>query len=139
MGRMILISAFIAGALTGCGDADTEPSDSVVGSYVAIVFRVTPTGQPLIDVLAAGGSLTITISSNNTTTGNLNLPSSVTGGAPFVASMVGTVSVTSSTVEFQQSVDSFVRDLTWERAGSTLLVTNQAAGSAAYTITLSRQ
>lgn len=139
MGRKMLIGLAIATGLTGCGDGETAPSNSVAGSYVATVFHVTPTGQALIDVLANGGSLMITISSSNTTTGSLNLPSSVTGGQPFIASMVGTVSVTNSSIGFHQSADSFVRDLSWERVGSTFRVTNQVAGGAAYTITLTRQ
>jgi hypothetical protein len=125
-------------SLLACGDG-TSPSTSLAGSYVATDFRVTPTGQASIDVLGAGGTLSIAIAANNTTTGSLNVPGSVTGGAPFTASMAGTAMLSGSTVTFQQSADTFVRDLSWTRSGTTLSVTNQAAGSATYTIVLMRQ
>ena len=124
--------------LSGCGsDAPNQPS-SIAGAYTATVFRVTPTGQPTVDVLAQGGSLSVTIASNNTASGTLSLPASITG-TPFTASMTGTVVQTSATVRFEQTADTFVRDLTFSIVGNTLQATNQVAGSASFTVTLSRQ
>jgi len=100
---------------------------------------VTPAGQSPINVLAAGGSLRITVESSGATSGSLVIPSSVTGGAQFTASMAGTAVITALTVQFEQSADTFVRDLTWSRVGILLTVTDQAAGSATYTITLLHQ
>jgi len=136
--RRFRLSLFCACAFLACGEG-TEPSNSIVGAYLATVLRITPTGQATIDALAGGGVLAITIASNNVTSGTLNLPASVTGGAHFNANMAGTASVTGSTVTFQQAADSFVRDLIWTRGGTELTVSNQVAGSAAFTITLTRQ
>ena len=126
--------AFLSG---GCGN-NTDPSVSLTGTYVATAFSVTPTGQAVINVLAAGGSLTITIAANNTTTGNLSIPASINGGTALSASMEGTATVAGTHVEFQQNADTFVRDLTWTFGNNTLSVNNQTAGAAAHTITLTR-
>jgi hypothetical protein len=102
------------------------------------VFQLTPAGQPPIDVLAQGGTLSITIAADNSTTGSISLPASV-AGAPFDASLSGTAVVSGNTVHFQQSADTFVRDITFTIVGSSLQATNQVAGSASFTITLTRQ
>jgi hypothetical protein len=138
MRRLLPFILLSTSSLIACGDG-TEPSDSFVGIYVATVFQITPSGQATIDALADGSVLSISIAANNTTSGVLSIPATVTGGAQFNADMAGTATVTASTVTFQQAADSFVPDLTWSRAGSTLTVTNQTAGSAAYTVTLTRQ
>jgi hypothetical protein len=124
-----------------CG-CDPVPLNPLAGVWAATQFLVTPTGQSQLDVLAAGGSLTITIFPDNATSGSLSVPASVTGGAPIMASMAGVSSLNSAETEvtFDQAADTFVRDLTWQRASaSSLTVTNQVAGSAAFSITLSRQ
>jgi hypothetical protein len=135
--RAVLTVAYLAIA---CSSTDTVgTSNLLAGTYVASVFVVTPTGQSAVDVLAAGGSLSITIKTSGTTSGSLNIPSSVTGGAPLTASMAGTAIITSLTVEFDQTADTFVRDLIWSRAGTLLTVVDQPAGGASYSITLLRQ
>jgi hypothetical protein len=136
MRRHILSLALVACGLAGCSDS-TAPSNPLAGTYSATVFRVTPAGESEIDVLAAGGTLTITIAANNSTTGSLDIPASVGGGIS--ASMAGTATLSGSTVTFQQSADTFVRDLSWTRAGSALTVTGQQVGNASFTITLTRQ
>lgn len=138
--RLIATACTLALFSGGCGGLyDPDPSDSLAGTYVATVFSVTPTGQSAINVLAAGGSLTITIAANYSTTGNLSIPASVNGGTALSESMAGTATITGTSVEFQQSADTFVRDLTWAFATNTLSVNNQTAGGAAHTITLTRQ
>jgi hypothetical protein len=134
---LMLPVASLVGFLVACGSTDS--SNTLAGTYSANVFTVTPAGQAPINVLAAGGSLSITIAASNSTSGSLAIPASINGGTAFNADMAGTASVSGSTVHFQQSADTFVRDLTWSHAGTTLSVTNQTAGSASYTITLTRQ
>ncbi len=111
------------------------------GTYAATKFLVTPTpsGLPPIDILAAGGSLSVTIGTDNTTTGTLNIPGSVTGGAPWITSMAGTAVQSDGTIQFQQSAETFVRDLTWKLATDSLTVVDQPASNALITITLKRQ
>jgi hypothetical protein len=129
--------ACIAGlGVIACG-GNTGPSLTLPGTYVASVFRVTPTGQALIDVLAAGGTLSITVASDNSTTGSLSIPASLNAGTPFIADMAGTATLNGSSVHFQQASDSFVKDLTWTLG--TNLTVNQTISGATYTITLTRQ
>ena len=135
--RTHLLVALAGLTATACGYG-TE-SVRLDGTYVATVFRVTPTGQALIDVLAAGGSLTLTIGSNNSVTGTLTVPGSVNQGVPVSESMAGTAARTDAAVEFTQAADTFVRDLSWTLSEEGLRVTNQTAGGASYTVTLTRQ
>jgi hypothetical protein len=135
--RLSAACVVLAFAIGACGDGATEPA-SVTGSYTATTFVVVPSGQPAMDVIAKGGSLSIVIASDNTVTGNLLLPASVTGGAVFTASMAGTVTRNGASVQFQQSADTFVRNLSWTPNGNTLQVTNQVVAATTYTITLTR-
>lgn len=130
----------IAALAVSCGGTETVgPSSLLAGTYAAIVFDVTPLGQSQVSVLAAGGSLSITIDASGTTSGSLLIPGSVTGGAPFTANMAGTAIITALTVEFDQGADTFVRDLTFARVALALRVVDQTVGDATYSITLARQ
>jgi hypothetical protein len=132
-------SILFSSASIACGsDSPTQSSSPVAGAYVATVFRVTPAGEPTIDVLAQGGTLSITIAADNTTTGSLTLPASI-AGTDLSLSMAGTAVVSGSTVTFQQLGDTFVRDLTFTVSGNTLSVANQLAGDATFTLTLTKQ
>ena len=79
------------------------------------------------------------LGADNATSGSLTVPGSVSGGTALTASMAGTAFRTGNTVRFQQSADTFVRDLVWTVSDNALTVADQAAGSARFTITLSRQ
>lgn len=136
MKRWTLLLMVLVMGLTAC-NTTTDNSDPLEGSYSATLFRITPSGESEVDVLANGGRLTMTISETNTTTGSLIVPSSVDGG--ITASMTGTAVLSGSTVTFQQTVDTFVSDLTWTRTPSGLTVSNQLLDGSLYTITLSRQ
>lgn len=134
MRRRVLLPALVSlSAVLSCG---TEPSD-VFGNWVATTFVVTPTGQAAIDLIPIGGTLAINIDEDNFTTGQLNVPA-VAGQPAFQADMAGSAIVTETAVVFQQSADTFVRDLTWTRGTMVLTVTNQSVGGASYTITLTR-
>jgi hypothetical protein len=138
MQRLSLVFS-IAIATAGCGGTDMVGTSTLVaGTYRADQLLVTPTGQTPIDVLAAGGSLSITIEASGATSGSLYVPPTI-GGVPFGVSMVGTATVTATTVQFTQSADTFVRDLTWTRSANRLEVTDQQAGGASYTISLVKQ
>jgi hypothetical protein len=132
--RLLQAGLLIAVASGGC---TTEPSEAF-GTWVATSFIMTPTGGASIDLLQAGATLSITIDVENVTTGSLDVPAGVAGAEAFSASMAGTAIVTETTVRFDQPADTFVRDLVWSRGELTLFVTNQSAGSTAWTITLSK-
>jgi hypothetical protein len=135
MRRQLMWCAMLSVAASG--GCSTEPSE-VSGTWVATVFSVTPSGEATIDLLAAGATLTITIDAENMTTGSLDIPAGVGGAEPFSASMAGTAIVSETTLTFDQSADTFVRDLVWSRGALTLTVTNQSIGGDVWTITLTR-
>ncbi|HUG28550.1 MAG TPA: hypothetical protein VMK53_09650 [Gemmatimonadales bacterium] len=137
--RSALVTAGVSALLAGCGGEDTTgPGGLELGTYTATTFSVTPAGEAPINVLGGGGSLVITLHANGTTSGTLSVPASAAGGTAFVESMEGTVTVTSLTVTFQQTADTFVRDLTWSRQGQIIAVTNQVVAGTSYTIVLQR-
>ncbi len=136
--RSLLAAVAIVSTLAACGDDGLIDPDPIVGAYTATTFRATASGQQEIDVLARGGSLTITIGSNNTTTGSLTIPANVTGAAAIQASMAGTIERNGNGVTFEQTADTFVRDLNWTVANNTISVTNQSVGGASWTIVLAR-
>ncbi|QJR37642.1 hypothetical protein [Gemmatimonas groenlandica] len=129
----------MTGSFIACGNDSPTESDGLSGTYIATTLRITPTGQASIDALAQGGSMTVVINDNRSTGGSLTLPAVVTGGAALTASLAGTAVQTGGTIRFQHSADTFVRDLTFTVGAGVLTVTDQAAGSARFTIRLSRQ
>ena len=111
---LICLPAF----LLACGDS-TSPGRTEVGDYTAITFltRTPPTGS-YRDELQAGGSLTLSLSSNGTTSGHLHVAAN--GATPAVdADMAGTWSLNGDVVTFTQAADTFVRNMpfTVQRAG----------------------
>jgi hypothetical protein len=138
----VLLAALLGSSAAGaCGGSDSvtlTTTPAIAGTYQATVFQVTPAGQPMIDVLARGGTLSLVIAADNSTTGSLSLPPSILG-SPFSANLTGTAVQTGNTVKFQQTADTFVRDLTFTVVGTTLEAKNQTAGVGTFTIVLTRQ
>jgi hypothetical protein len=126
----------LAAAVSACGDSN-EPSASLAGSYTASMLRITPPGESPADILASGGSLTLTIDAQRQVTGNLSVPPSIDGGIN--ASMAGTAVVTDSSVRFDQTADTFVRDLTFAIAGPQLRADQTLSSGARYEVILARQ
>ena len=132
--RAFVLSAAVL--LMACDDSETSV---VAGSWVATEFTITETGQPVQDVLAGGGGLTINITSNNTTSGTLTIPAAFSEtGSSVSESMAGSATVAGNTVTFEQDADTFVRDMTWAIVGNTLVATQTFAG-VTIDVTLTRQ
>jgi hypothetical protein len=119
-----------AALLSGCGDSSGTDSDSpIAGTWIATQ-------------LGAGGSLSITIEDDNSTTGSLHIPAALNDGVEFNASVDGTASLNTAQTEvtFTHPADTFVRDLTWHRVGTTSLrVIDQTAGGFTFNVTLTKQ
>ena len=134
--RVLLVVVLLLGA-SACRRA-TDP-DPLVGTYLATTFRVTPSGQGVLNVLALGGTLGLNVANNYVTSGTLIVPASVNGGSTFTASLAGTATRTGSSVRFTQSADTFVRDLTFTLAENRLEAVDQVVGGTTYNIILTRQ
>lgn len=138
--RRSVLLACAVGALAGCGNSSDPASPSpLAGSYTATAFRVTLAGQNAIDVLAQGGALSVTVAADDRTSGTLVVPSSVTGTAAVTQSMAGTAVRNGTTVRFQLSTDSFMRDLVFTTVGTVLQASNQTVAGTTFTVVLTRQ
>ena len=98
-------------ALAGCGDDDSfsPTTDNVAGSYSASSFTVSST-LGTIDLLALGASVEVTLEPDGTATGRLFVPGGAAGGSDLDADLTGTWSLAGSTVTFNQTADTFIRD-----------------------------
>jgi hypothetical protein len=113
---MVLPALFLA-----CGDSTSPATDIAVGNYTAVSFVTTGnSGQK--DEIAAGSTLVLNLNANGTTSGHLHM-AAPGGGPDFDADMAGTWTRAGTTVEINQSADTFVRDtpfeLTPDLSGST--------------------
>lgn len=136
--RLVAIVMAMAAATASCGTLEPGPGN-FAGAYVPTVFLITPPGQPVKDVLLLGGSLSISITATNITTGQLSLPASVTGTTPLLQNMTGEAVITGGTLKFQQASDTFIRNLTWTIKRDTLEVVNQVVAGASYTIKMPKR
>jgi hypothetical protein len=125
-GLAVAVATLIATA-SACSDSSTAPT-TLQGEYTATTFTLTQ-GGTTTDVLLAGGSLSITLSGNGTTTGRLFIPASLNGGTPFDVSMDGTYAESNGAIMFNQTADTFVRDVTFTHSGSTLVGSRTVSGS----------
>lgn len=99
--------------VAACGDDSTGPSRAdVAGDYTATTLVITASGQT-INALAAGVTLDVTLNSDGTTTGRLFTPAEFNDPdeGDLDTDLSGTWTLNGNTVTFQQSGDTFVRDL----------------------------
>lgn len=107
-------------ALIGCDDATEPDMATVAGSYQATTFvGHTETGD--IDVLAEGGSLTMTLTATGTTTGSLFVPGGEEDGTDAVVDLSGTWTLDGDEVTFDHDSDTFLRDVTFTYEGGRLI------------------
>lgn len=118
-------------SIGACSDSSTAPT-TVAGDYTATTFTLVQSGSTT-DVLAAGGSLAITLTSAGTTSGRLLIPASLNDGVVFDESMEGTYTASNGSITFVQTSDTFIRDITFNQSGNTLTGTRTLNGA---TITL---
>ncbi len=112
----IILAAGLLATTSGC-DEDDDPlgPEDVAGSYTATTFTAATT-----DVLAAGGSIAVTLHANGTTTGQLFVPASVTGGAALTVDLAGTFALIGNRVRFDLNTASFVENVDFDIVGTTL-------------------
>jgi hypothetical protein len=77
------------------------------------------------DVLAKGGSLALVIAADNTTSGSMVIPASLTGGTVFTFNLAGTVARVGNNVTLHLTTDSFAGHLIWNVYPTELFATPQ--------------
>jgi hypothetical protein len=108
-----------------CENSVSIAPDVLAGSYVATSFLVTQTGQPTVDVLSKGGSLTINIAADSSVTGVLVLPTGIPGAQSGTADMTGKVTRRSDgAYQFNQISETFVKSLVWQQFTDALVTTS---------------
>lgn len=119
-----------------CESTSGPDRESVAGVYLATTFT-TVTNAVSTDRLAAGASLSITLNSDWSTTGQLLVPDGNADGSDFIASMAGTWTLGGTTVTFHQAADTFVREMEFEISGNTL-VGDEIFGDTRVVVTLTK-
>jgi hypothetical protein len=106
------IALTLALALGSCGGEDTfsPTEESVAGSYSASVLTLT-SSVGTTDLLALGSTVDITLAANGTTSGRLFVPGGDDNGGDLDVDLTGTWALSGSTVTFNQTGDSFIRDV----------------------------
>jgi hypothetical protein len=127
-----LISAIFAAGLTltlvACGDDAFSPTvENVSGSYTAQTFTAT-TVAGTIDLLALGAEVSVTLEEDGDTTGELFVPGGGEGGEDLEADLVGTWTLSGSTVTFNQEADTFLRDVEFTAGEDALTAEGEFSG-----------
>jgi hypothetical protein len=115
-------------ALNGCGD-DTSFSptpENVAGTYSATVFTLT-LAVTTVDQLVLGSEVELTLAPDGTTSGHLFMPGGGEGGGHLDVSLTGTWTLSGGAVTFDQTPDTFIRDVRFE-ADRNRLIGHQTFG-----------
>lgn len=117
------LSSIVVGVVlvTSCGDGtgvSLTPAD-VAGAYVATVLTIDD-GTNVVDQLALGASIQITLTANGETTGLLFVPGGATDGSDFTADLAGTWTLNGQAVRLIHVSNSFLRDVIFAYADGTL-------------------
>lgn len=120
----------LAFALTACGGDDpfSPTVETVTGSYEASTFTLTTTGGTT-NLLAAGSTVSVTLAADGSTSGRLFVPGGAENGEDFDADLTGTWTLTGSTVTFDQSADTFIRDVEFTAGRNQLTSEGTFSGS----------
>ncbi len=120
----------LAAALALAAVACRFPADRVPGRYAATTFTATDsTGRP-IDVLAAGGSITLQLNQDGTTQGRLIIPRTVTLDSAVDANLAGVWVQLRDTVSLgAQQSQTFMRNLLFAVEGDRLVARRTINGS----------
>ena len=103
----VFVSFFLLVATASCGSDPVAPSmEAIAGDYDATSF--TADGM---NILAAGGSLTLSLGSGGTVAGSMFIPAQV--GGPLQTDMAGTYTLSGNALTIDQAADTFVRDAEW--------------------------
>jgi hypothetical protein len=125
--RRLSLLALVPGLVlaSACENKVSIDPDVLAGNYSATSFVITQTGQPAFDVIAKGGSLTINIAADSSTTGMLSLPTGTPGGLQGTADMTGKIIRRSDgTFQFEQIANTFIPLLVWQQFTDALVSTS---------------
>jgi hypothetical protein len=116
--REVALGLALTLAACGGGDSFSPTVETVAGSYTASTFTLT-TSAGTTNLLTSGATVSVTLAADGSTTGHVFVPGGAEDGGDFDADLAGTWALTGSTVTFNQTADTFIRDVafttTWNR------------------------
>ncbi len=122
-----------------------EASD-VSGNYLAFLASLGPVGTlrftsvndgVTVDWIAQGALLQIRLLPDGTTTGSLDLAGGAEDGGAFHADLAGTWGISDGSVQFDQTADTFIRDVLF-RVGENQLMADTTIGDTRIEVVLRR-
>jgi hypothetical protein len=117
--REVALGLTVAFAACG-GDHSFSPTvENVAGAYAAMTFTLT-TSAGTTDLLALEALVSVTLAGNGTTSGQLFVPGGAEDGGDLDEALTGTWTLTGSTITFNQSTDTFIRDVEFTAARNRL-------------------
>lgn len=123
--RLALAVAPAVMLAAACENSVSIAQDELVGNYAATSFLVTTSGQPTVDVIAKGGSLTINVAADSTITGLLSLPAGAISPQGGTANMAGRIiRRADGSFRFDQPEPTFVNQLIWQQFTGALVTTS---------------
>jgi hypothetical protein len=110
MGAVIALA--LALVLGACGGEDTfsPTAETVAGSYTAASLTVS-SSVGTTDLLASGSTVAITLAVDGTTSGRLFVPGGAEDGSDLDVDLDGTWTLSGATVTFNQTGDTFIRNI----------------------------
>jgi hypothetical protein len=106
-----LLSIALPALFLACGGDSTSPADMAVGNYTAVEFVSTSSSGQKNEILA-GSTVVLNLNADGTTSGHFHFVISATSS--YDADMAGTWTRAGTTVDINQSADTFVRDMPFE-------------------------
>jgi hypothetical protein len=126
------VCAAVLVVVGGCGSDALAPTlENIAGTYEATSFTAGTD-----NVLAAGGSLTLTLGVDLSVSGSLFVPASV--GGPLTEDMAGTFVLSGNSLTLTQAADTFVRDADWTWEDG-ILEGSWSGGGGSVSVRLDRQ
>lgn len=132
----LLTAAVLLISIVACSDSFKPSEANVAGNYSLLTLTTTDTSGNT-DWVAAGATLTISLQTNGTTVGNLFIPGAGPGGSDFAGDMAGTWALGGAIVTFDQTADTFVRDMPFT-AGKNRLSGDETYGPTRVRIVLTK-
>ena len=127
----------VAVAAVACSDAFQPTAQNVSGIYELQTFTTDTAGFSK-DWVAGGASLELILTPLGDVAGHLTIPGAPTDTSIFIADMIGSWTLTGTTVQFSQQADSFVRDMDWI-ADKDRLSADKTFGAVRVRVVLKRQ
>ena len=124
---------------SGCEPTTNVVPDVIPGTYAATTFRVTPPNSSTVDVLAAGGALTVTVDESFQVAGSIYLPGGLLTTDPINANLAGKVEQDrDGTWFFTLTPNTFVNGLVWTQFTDSFVSTTKLEDGTQFQVLLEK-